>query len=180
MPYLQTKDLPVDDFIDLIKRFSPPADAWLMAFSPASAVFEFFSMDEPFLRETDQGRIFSGDGELKWRRIGDHYRVVYLGEGAPPDGLDDQSPELDNLQPGENHMEYFLWGNRTYRKGKWLNEWIEQQAPHRFQYPVTNKEEERGRVKIVVENWLDNSNMPVFSRYRGVIEASGGESNAKR
>ncbi len=178
MPYLQTKDLSVDDFIDLIKRFSPPDDAWWMAFSPAAAIFDFFSMDEPFLRETDQGRIFSGDGELKWRRIGDRFRVVFLGEGSPPDGLDDESPELENLQPDENHMEFFLWGNRTNKGGKWIDEWIEQQAPHRFKYPVTGKEDERGRVKIVVENWIDDSKMPIFSRYRGVIEASGGESNA--
>ncbi len=181
MPYLQTKDLPVDDFIDLIKRYSPPENAWLMAFSPSTAKFCFFEIDEPFLRETDQGRVFSGEGELKWRRLGQTFRVVYLGQGAPPDGLNDESHEIEGLKPDQNHIGLFLWGKRTKKDGGWMNEWIEQQAPHRFNYPVPEKpvdEKERGRVKIEVENWNDASGMPLFSRYRGVIEASGGENDA--
>ncbi len=179
MPYLQTKDLPVDDFIDLIKRLTPRDDAWLMAFSPSIAIFKFFFIDEPFLRESDQGRIFSQTWELKWRRMGDCLRVVYLGHDEPPDGLDDASGEIRGLDPVRDETGFFLWGNRTNKGGEWIDEWIEQQAPHRFKYPVTGNEKERGRVKIVVEKWVDNSQMPIFSRYRGVIEASGGESHGK-
>ena len=141
----------------------------MMAFSPARAFFDYFRFDESYISATDQGRIFFPEGELKWRRADDLMRVVYLGKQAPPDGLEDYSPEMEGLKPEKS--EFILWGVRTEKE----NEWIEQQVPHRFAYPVAGKKFARGRVALVVENWLDPAGMARFSRYHSLKELPGGE-----
>jgi hypothetical protein len=123
----------------------------MMAFSPAESFFEKFKLDESFLKTTDQGRIFWVSGELKWRRVDGQMRVVYLGKDSPPEGLDDFSDDTDELV--RRLDELILWGVRSDTKP----EWIEQQVPQRFNYPVSGNQYSRGRVAVVVENWLDSS-----------------------
>jgi hypothetical protein len=138
-----------------------------MAFSASNARFDFFRFDEAFLNKTEQGRIFSPKGELKWRLVEGGMRVVYLGESPPP-GLVNYSDRLDGLHTEQGHL--ILWGVRTDTK----DEWVELQVPHRFVYPLTSKTFSRGRIILVVENWLDSSQIPQFSRYHSIKEIEGG------
>lgn len=165
--FLQSKDLNIKGFISLVQQYRFPEGSLIMAFSPARAVFEIFNMDESFLAATDQGRIFSPAGELKWRRIDAGMRAVYLGTQVPPGGLNDCSSEMKGLNP--KLAEYVLWGERTNIK----DEWIEQQVPHRFVYPVSGKEYPYGRVALVVENWHDSTEFIRFSRYHNIKEIPG-------
>ena len=167
MQRLYTIDLPPGDFLTVLKRFPFNEDNLLLAFSPAQFKFQRFSLDGPFLDATDQGRIFSPDGELKWRRVGKHIRLVYLGNQMPPEGFTDHSKQLEPLKPAQHDL--ILWGIRTDTR----DQWIEQQVPHRFSYPVTGKKYSRGRVALVIENWLDGSGFPVFSRYHHIKEIKG-------
>ncbi|MCP4351107.1 MAG: hypothetical protein GY795_37050 [Desulfobacterales bacterium] len=164
MPFLLANDLDLDEFLHVVKNYSCPDEPLLMAFSPARACFEVFSFDESFLAATEQGRIFSPDGELKWRRTGTRMRVVYLGNKTLPEKLEDCSSELDGLEREESDI--ILWGVRTDTE----NEWIEQQVPHRFSYHVSGKNISRGRIAIVVEKWTDLSGLPRFSRYHTLKE----------
>ncbi len=145
---------------------------FLLAFSPGRAIFDPLDLDESFFKATDQGRIFSPEGELKWRLVNDQIRLVFLGDIAPPEGLIDRSSELENLV--KDSAELIFWG-------EWRDStraWIEQQVPHRFQYPISLKNYSRGRAAIVIENWNDAFGFPRFSRYYCLKEISG-ENHAK-
>ncbi|WP_435550716.1 type III-D CRISPR-associated protein Csx19 [Desulfobacterium sp. N47] len=167
MPFLHSKNFNIQDFVSFISQCRFPEDALMMAFSPAETVFAKFKLDEPFLKETDQGRIFWTGGELKWRCVDGQIRVVYLGTEAPPDGLDDHSHEMSGLV--NKPEELILWGVRSDKKP----EWIEQQVPQRFVYPVKGVKYSRGRVALVVENWLDESEITHYSRYQSLKEIPG-------
>ncbi len=167
MQQLYTADIPCGDFPALVKQFQLAAESLLLAFSPAEFKFEPFALNQSFLAVTDQGRIFSSEGELKWRRVGNHMRLVYLGNPVQVEGFTDDSAELESLKPDQYDL--ILWGIRTDTK----NEWIEQQVPHRFDYPVTGEPISRGRVALVVEQWLDTGGLPRFSRYHHIKEIKG-------
>lgn len=169
MQYLHAKDLSLEDFLTFLRNCSFPDDALLMAFSPDKAYFNLFQFDETFFMKIDQGRIFSPEGELKWRRLGDLMRVVYLGGVVLPFGLEDYSAEMEGLIPEQK--EFILWGERTEKE----DEWIEQQVPHRFHYPVSGKNYSRGRVALVMEFWMDSAGMAKFGRYHSLKEIPGGE-----
>ncbi|MDA3898207.1 MAG: CRISPR-associated protein Csx19 [Desulfobacteraceae bacterium] len=171
MPFLHSKDFAPEDFVTFIRQCHFPEDALMMAFSPAESFFEKFKLDELYLKTTDQGRIFWDGGELKWRRVDGQMRVVYLGKDTPPEGLDDFSDEMKELD--DKPDELILWGIRTDTEP----EWIEQQVPQRFAYPVSGNQYSRGRVAVVVENWLDSSGIVRLSRYQSLKEISG-ESHA--
>ncbi|MCP5109095.1 MAG: hypothetical protein GY950_37280 [bacterium] len=167
MQRLYTADFPPGDFLAVLKQFQLAAESLLLAFSPAEFKFERFVLNESFLAAADQGRIFSPEGELKWRRVGNNMRLVYLGNPVHAEGFTDYSAQLEPLKPDQ--YELILWGIRTDTK----NEWIEQQVPHRFDYPVTGKPISRGRVALVVERWLDSGGLPRFSRYHHIKEIKG-------
>lgn len=164
MPCLYSKDLSVAAFLNILEKHPFPAQALLIAFTPAQPFFGPFQYDRNFLELTDQGRVFSPEGELKWRRLGELMRVVYLGNSTPPEGLIDHSTELKDLKP-EPH-EFILWGRRVDEQ----DEWIEQQIPNRFNYPVATSNYENGRVSLVVENWIDEFGFNQFSRYCSIKE----------
>ena len=169
MPCLCASDLEAENFLNLVNSHSFPVDAILVAFSPAEAKFENYSFEEhkKFLSQTEQGRIFSPHGELKWRRLDGRIRVVYLGNESPLAGLENCSKELTGLafETGE----LFLWGIRTDLK----DEWLEQQTPRRFIYPNIEKNFPRGRVILVVEKWMDSNGIIKFSRYKSIKEIEG-------
>jgi len=170
MTGLYAFDLQPDDFWNIITHSAWHAESVLMAFSPGVANFRFLQPeeDEPFLRQTDHGRIFSPNGELRWRRFEDKIRTVYLGSPPVPDGLEDFSQELKSLHP--EYVESMLWGVRTNLE----DEWIEQQVPHRFFYPISTTAIPRGRVALVVETWVDAVGIPRFGRYHSLKEIKGG------
>jgi len=167
MAFLCADDLDVQQLTALIKNNAWPDDALIMAFAPGRFCFDFYEFDEAFLTETDQGRIFSDKGELRWRRMDDLRRVVYLGE-APPAGMTDCSETLQGHKP--EIMERILWGRRTDTQ----DEWIEQQTPHRFQYPVVENKFSRGYAVLKIENWVDATGVPRFARYHSLTEMEGG------
>ena len=166
MSYLAAGDLDLERFVELCRATPWPEDSLIMAFAVDRFSFSRFEMDEGFLTKTDQGRIFSTQGELRWRRIGDHMRAVYLGE-SPPDGLEDHSGHLTSLE--KQTGEYILWGRRTDLE----NEWLEQQVPNRLAFPVEGRAHSRGRVALVVESWVDASGQPKFARYHSLKEIEG-------
>lgn len=178
MAILKTKDLALTEFIVIVQRYHElgiqhfQTTPLLLAFSPAQALFETLDLDRHFLETTEQGRIFSPEGELKWRRVGDRMRVVYLGKELAPEGLEDRSSELVDLE--KHHSELILWGQRSETK----NEWIEQQVPNRFNYPISTAQHSRGRAAISIENWIDAFGFTKFSRYHSLKEIPG-ENHAK-
>lgn len=150
MPFLHANDLSTDAFTELVRNSAFPEDAILMAFSPAEARFVPFAFDESFLAGTDQGRIFSPRGELKWRRVGDKMRAVYLGD-EPFDGLEDHSGEMKELALRQS--EFILWRIGMNRE----TEWIYKKFPSR-------------KAGLVVEEWVDSAGLPRFSRYHSLRE----------
>jgi len=152
MPFLHANDLVIDEFTELIRNSYFPEDAILMAFSPAEARFAPFEFDESFLAGTDQGRIFSPAGELKWRRTGDKMRVVYLGND-PFDRLENYSGEMNGLTPGQS--EFILWRIGIDKK----TEWVYKKFPAR-------------KAGLAVEKWLDSSGLARFSRYHSLREVA--------
>lgn len=175
MAYLKSADLTVDEFTQLIAGYPTSEATLMMAFSPAKERFEKFSPDTAFLATTEQGRIFSQSGELRWRLIKPAmFRVVYIGQEVFDSPLQDYSPELEELET--SYAEFYLWGVRTDLEF----EWLEQQVPHRFNYPIDTKKINRGRVALVVEVWSESHGIPQFSRYHSIKEVKGEEKNAAR
>ncbi len=169
MSCLRSGDLSSKDFLQLIETYEWPEPPLLMAFSAAEARFGRYAFDNAFLSQTEQGRIFSAGGEIKWRQVEGLVRVVYLGKGPGPGHLTDYSQELAGLSPLSR--QFLLWGVRTDTQ----SEWIEQHVPHRFSYPIDTARSPRGRVALIVEDWADRSGVPQFSRYQGIIEVEGGQ-----
>ncbi|CAN2041394.1 conserved hypothetical protein [Candidatus Magnetomoraceae bacterium gMMP-15] len=147
MAFLCSNDLTIEDFLDLVNNFSFPKESRLMAFSPAKACFEEFHFEESFLKLTDQGRIFSPEGELKWRRLDGMMRVVYLGEMSAPEVLIDYSSKLKNLKPQQSELIL----SKKYK------------LPNQSSNPVSDKK--YSTEILVVENWIDSAKMIKFSRY---------------
>lgn len=168
MAFLCAGDLLMDDFLAAVHDASWPKDSLMMVLSPTlEPFFDPFHFDQDYLRASEQGRIFWGEGEFKWRGIGVAMRTVYLGKDVPPVALPDYSHKLDGLT--DELEEFVLWGVRSDLE----NEWIEQQVPHRFAYPVNGKKFSRGRVSLVVQHWVDASGIPKFSRYQSLREIEG-------
>jgi len=169
MAFLLCGDLAQDGFLACVKGRQWPESAVLMAFQPDGFELKPMKEVEIFPETTRQGRIFWPDGELQWRCLEEGTRMVYLGNTPDPYGLDDYSTELDGLE--RNTAEFMLWGIRTDME----DEWIEQQVPQRFVYPVGGRSFSRGRVMLKVERWVDNAGVPRFSRYHSLKEIKGGE-----
>lgn len=168
IPFLCSEDLSMENFLQLVRSYRFPDDALIMAFSLAKAIFEKYQYDEFFMKTSDQGRIFSPAGELKWRYADEKMRVVYLGNEKPPDGLQDYSHEIRDLTL-RKEKEIILWGVRTDTE----DEWIEQKVPHRFHYPLSSKEYACGRIALVTEDWIDAAGYAKFSRFHSLKEIRG-------
>ncbi len=169
MAVLQCADIPVSQLSGLVAEVMWSADTLLLAFRTADWKFAPFSIaDASWLDETSEGRIFSPSGELRWRLINDQFRLVYMGEDSVMNGLEDCSQELGNLTP--SIKEFLFWGVRSDLE----QEWLEQQVPQRFSYPIYGGQIERGRIQLLVEQHCDYSGIPRFSRYHSIKEVSGG------
>jgi hypothetical protein len=113
------------------------------------------------------GRLFSPDGELRWRFLpilgNRSIRAVVLGKTELAERFGRLSPrsELDSLS--RSTMEYQLWGQQTPDTP---GEWIELRIPHRFRYPVEAGVPVSGRVlvKLEVELWRDRAGRVQFVR----------------
>ncbi len=173
MAILLSKDMQINDFVAAVSKAHWPEGTLLLAFTHASHRFERFAHDDKFLAATLEGRLFSPAGELRWRRINDSFRVVYLGAEPSPLPLENDSPQLEGLESA--YGEFILWGERSDLE----NEWLEQQVPQRFSYPLDGKEYPCGRAAIVVENWIDTAGFSRFSRYHSLKERTG-ESHAAK
>ncbi len=166
-PFLLVNDLTMEAFVGLLRGYECPDNPVLMGFSVSESCIRPYVFDEGFLAAAEQGRIFSLEGEIRWRRVGEKMRVVYLGARNFTDILTDRSDSLKNLEA--KRSELILWGVRTDRE----QEWIEQHVPHRFSYPVSSDKFSRGRVAVEVENWFDGCGVPRFSRYCCLKEIKG-------
>lgn len=168
MAFLKTKDLKKEGWQKLIGCISTEIGARMIIESPESIVFDWLDK-EKILPEFFRGRIFAPSGELKWRKIDDYYRCVFLGdEDLIGDRLDDFNHELKNSEPEKSS--FILWGERHNMEP----EWIEQVIPHRFKYPLLNGNISRGRLKLIVEEWVSKTTGEIcFSRYYDLEEIEG-------
>jgi|GEM_PF-947864 len=171
MTVLRSDMVTPDRLAGLIADASWPDEALILAFTPARWEFCLLKNAGIDLGTTTEGRIFSAAGELRWRRIGDDYRAVYLGDGETAPPLAEAGEELAGLTPRSGR--FLLWGVRSDRE----DEWLEQQIPHRFAYPVQGNEHNQGRVALTVEEWVDGNGFVRFSRYHSIREIAG-ESHA--
>lgn len=165
MTCLLSQDLSTESFVEVINEVPWPEGSLLLAFTPAEAHLKTFAFNAEFLKATDQGRIFGPFGECRWRLIQGKRRVVYLGEPFSSLHLEDHSYNLENLT-AHHDEELILWGVRNDLK----DEWLEQQVPQRFRYPLTGPVVSRGRVVLKIEHWRDANGLPHFSRYHSLKE----------
>ena len=181
--FLKAADLTQDRFLCLIKNLqSPDTDKflghiWLEA--PDGWAFDWQSglngklrwcgagrepvkeLARGCLLRSTAGRLFDSDGELRWRIIPalgqSCWRTVFLGNADwVGDALKDHSANLNDLHTRQDS--FFLWGQQTDVTPE---EWIELRIPHRFRYPITGNP---NRVKVVVEQWEDDTGEPHFVR----------------
>ena len=167
MTELLAGQIPVEALQRVLSELPWPHDAILLAFAPERFWFAPLHDQVESMEPTEQGRVFSPQGELKWRQLESDLQVVYLGSDGPKDWLTDESDELTGLQP--LWRDVYLWGERTDLE----QEWIEQQVPHRFQYPVTSQLYPRGRIQVRLEEWCNAAGLPCFVRYHSLQEVKG-------
>lgn len=179
--FLKAADLTQDQFLNLVKNLqldtvSDDCYIWLEA-PDGWALDRWIGKDElrwyragresiekstqDCLIRSTAGRLFAPAGEFRWRTIPalgqPYWRTVFLGNvDWVGTALEDHSDTLNRLH---SHKESFLlWGQQS---SETPNEWVELRIPHRFRYPITGKPE---RVKVVVEQWDDNTGAPHFVR----------------
>lgn len=73
--------------------------------------FEVFEPEAPF-NQYERGRIFHEAGELRWEKINQKFRTVYVGSdeiALPPDFTKDDTL---SLHKEEQPQSYYLWGKR--------------------------------------------------------------------
>lgn len=168
MSVLCSMDLSGEKAVEAIVRHRFPEDAIVLAFTPVEAVMGNFRPDASLVDRSEEGRVFSPEGELRWRRLGPVVRMVYLGDSMPNDpGWIDGSRHIAGLRP--KYGDFLLWGVRSDLEP----EWLEHQLPKRLVYPIRTAMYLRGRVKLVVENWVDASGIPRFVRYHHLEEVKG-------
>ena len=166
---LKAGDIELEELNKIIEGL-PVGDRWICVETYENIIFDWFNSQIESIVKSYSGRIFSEDGELKWRKLGNIYRAVFMGSmDLISDKLTDFSMELKDLRKTERG--YILWGERQIKK----EEWIEQIVPHRFKYPLSGKKVERGRVKVIVEEWFDSTNKIIFSRFKRLEEIRGDE-----
>ena len=86
--------------------------------------------------------------------------------------LDEQNlaQELKNLETKRKKV--YLWGEWDPAS----QTWIETLIPRRLKYPVQTQEK---RVCLVIEEWINDSGKPLFSRYVQ-LESERPEEDAKK
>ena len=179
--FLKTADLTQEQFLDLIKNLQPDTasdlcyiwleapDGWTLDRWNDEGELRWYragreSIAEPMqncLIRSTTGRLFAPAGELRWRTIPalgqSCWRTVFLGNvDWVGTALEDHSDILNALHSHQESL--LLWGQQTLTTP---DEWIELRIPHRFRYPITGNPE---RVKVVVEQWDDNTGEPHFVR----------------
>ena len=179
--FLKTADLTQDQFLDLIKNLQPDTasdlcyiwleapDGWALDRWNDGGELHWYGAGcesikksaQDCLRCSTAGRLFAPAGELRWRTIPalgqSCWRTVFLGNvDWVGTALEDHSDILNALHSHQESL--LLWGQQTSTTP---NEWIELRIPHRFRYPITGNPE---RVKVVVEQWDDNTGEPHFVR----------------
>ncbi len=186
MSVLFSGDLTPDQFHRCLAGLNWPVDTLVLACAEDAFRFATFNGPDEFLARTDQGRVFHPQGECRWRRLpASGYpenqvdgtslvRLVFLGQeqAFERDGLEDASALLHGLTRAEQTR--YLWGIRTDLEP----EWIEQQVPHRFVYPVASARHSRGRIRLVLEEWQGQDGEPVFSRFHHIEETQGEKNHA--
>ena len=190
--FLKAADLTPEGFLTLLKSLQQPAadtsprriwleaaDGWAFHWCPGpedklpwcgAGRDPVEERAHDCLARSTAGRLFSPDGELRWRAIpalgASSWRTVFLGNtdwvGA---ALDDCSDRLTGLHPRRDS--FFLWGQQT---SETPGEWIELRIPHRFRYPVTGNSR---NVKAVVEQWYDDTGEPHFVRLCDLVPTEG-------
>lgn len=153
-----------------LRCFIEAADGWSFDWWPGLAYevswYSAGSLPAPLAAETavrnsQAGRLFAPDGELRWRRIPalgpSSYRCVFLGHADwVGDRVDDQSDLLEGLTAQTTRV--LLWGQQTDASP---GEWIELRIPHRFRYPIDGNPK---GVLLEMERWLDATRQPHFIR----------------
>ena len=184
--FLKAADLTQDRFLDLIANLRQPdadnfpARIWLEA--PDGWALDWWDwrsgpagnlhwcgagrgpveeLARDCLARSTAGRLFDSSGELRWRVIPalgqSCWRTVFLGNADwVGKEMDDHSTGLDGLHPHSSG--FLLWGQQTPQTP---NEWVELRIPHRFRYPVAGNPPS---VRVVVEEWRDDSGEPHFVR----------------
>jgi hypothetical protein len=163
---LQAADLAPARFVDVVRGTRWPENTRVMALAAAQAWFAYLHEVPEEALTAEQGRIFHQGGELRWRVVDDQVRAVYLGADAL-DGLTDASEMLEGLARRERIL--LLWGERTDLEP----EWRERQVPHVFRYPFHGGALSRGRLGVVIEEWVDSAGLVRFARYVDVRELEG-------
>ena len=179
--FLKAADLTQEQFLDLIKNLQldiasdlcyiwlEAPDGWTLDRWNDEGELRWYGAGCESIKKSTQdclrcstaGRLFAPAGELRWRTIPalgqSCWRAVFLGNvDWVGTALEDHSDILNALHSHQESL--LLWGQQTLTTP---DEWIELRIPHRFRYPITGNPE---RVKVVVEQWDDNTGEPHFVR----------------
>jgi len=122
--------------------------------------------------EWTRGRVFNTDGEIRWERNDDGYKVVYAGTAEEAaEKMNKYEQELVTGKP----QPYYLWGDLLEKrdrqelglenKGAF---YLESMIPRIFQYPLAagNK---RLVIKVVSYEDVDTA-MPQYFRFHSIEE----------
>lgn len=179
--FLKAADLTQEGFLDLVKNLQfdtasddcyiwlEAPDGWALDRWNSEDELRWYGVGRESIEKSTQdclirstaGRLFAPAGEFRWRTIPalgqSCWRTVFLGNvDWVGTALEDHSDTLNRLHSHEES--FLLWGQQS---SETPDEWVELKIPHRFRYPITGKPE---RVKVVVEQWDDDTGAPHFVR----------------
>lgn len=132
----------------------------------------------------NQGRIFNRVKEIKWRQVGDMYKVVLISDEDGLTGfkqrlcLKHEQPPPDITRQDERvvHLveeEVYLWGMEAQSKSSdgyefAANQFIERPIPRILEYPV-KADNKDCRVVVRIQKYLSLDGNLAFYRFKEVI-----------
>ena len=149
-----------------------PQDALLLAERFDRVVFA--DLKDESSSQWDQGHLFTTDWHLAWRKLGDRYRVVLVGEAVlEPAASWEADVEPLSLPEEGSREEAVLWGVKNTEN---TDEWIELYIPqimsipeqHPASSPVTTADESVRRMLQYTTYRDPETSEVVFHRYTGI------------
>jgi hypothetical protein len=105
----------------------------------------------------DNGRLFSTDLEIRWRKKGENnFYALIISEGN--ESL--EGYERKNITMRKNHLSFYLWGE----KEKAGDKWYELRIPKGWKYPVESK---YAKIKVIEYEVKGKQEEGKFYRFYG-------------
>lgn len=151
---------------------------WLPPDSLQAPQLTFFDPNTDF-KAWERGRIFCTDFELRWEKVTDKFRLVYVGKPMTIEGFSLATDMLDLAPTKTEKRSYYLWGRRVAQDNlekvglkhepKGIGIFIEMRVNAHLYYPVQHEKTNRIKLKVCQYRHQETGQI-MYHRYQELEE----------